>query len=364
MSYTKQRAPDSGYGAFDMNMCQLKTRSERRTIHFIAAWVCCFFFFMPPLITFSQETSVTIGTGGGTGIYYPTGRTIASIVNQSEKKHGFRVRFEATGGSVFNVNAIMMGDLEFGIVQSDRHYQAWNGLKNWKGRGPQKLLRSICSFHSESVVLVAAVDSGIKTLNDLVGKTVNIGNPGSGPRGNAVDAMQSCGIDWRSRVNAEGIRAVDSAGLLQSGRIDAFFYTVGHPNDSILEATRGKRKVRFISLAGDCIDKLIRTWPYYAKTLIPIHFYPFVENKTDVKTFGVKATLCSSINISEKVVYTIVKEIFQHLEAFKKGHPAYGTLTPNNMLEALSAPLHPGAVKYYREAGIKIPESIPKQGKY
>ena len=331
-----------------------------RIIYFFNTCACCFFLFISPVLSFSQETSITIGTGGSTGVYYPTGRAIATVVNLNEKNHDFRVRFEATGGSVFNVNAIMMGDLEFGIVQSDRQYQAWNGIKNWKGRGPQKRLRSICSFHPESVVLVAAADSGIESLDDLAGKTVNIGNPGSGLRGNAVDTMQACGINWRNQVNTEGIRAVDSAGLLQSGRIDAFFYTVGHPNESILEATRGKRKVRFIPLAGDCIDTLIDKWPYYAKTLIPIHFYPSVENKTNVNSFGVKATLCSSINIPEKVVYLIVSEIFQHLDAFKKFHPAYGTLTKNNMLEALSAPLHPGAVKYYQEVGIKIPESIPK----
>jgi TRAP transporter TAXI family solute receptor len=257
------------------------------------------------------------------------------------------------------VNAIIVGDLEFGIVQSDRQYQAWNGIKDWKDRGPQKKLRSICSFHPESIVLIAGDDTGIETLIDLKGKHINIGNPGSGPRGNAIDAMLSCGIEWRRELSAEGIRAADSAKLLQNGRIDAFFYTVGHPNESIKEATAGKRKVHFVPLTGDCIDQLVAKWPYYAKAYIPISFYPMARNKENVETFGVKATFCTSADIPERLVYAITREIFNNLEDFKKLHQAYGVLTKQNMLEALSAPIHPGAMKYYKEAGLTIPPSPP-----
>jgi len=327
-------------------------------IWFVRIWGVCFIVFLSAPIGWSQETSVTIGTGGVTGVYYPTGKAIAAIVNRTTENHGVMVRFESTGGSVFNINAIMMGDLELGIVQSDRQYQAWNGLKDWKDRGSQKRLRSICSLHPESVVLLAGDDSGIETLDAVIGKTVNVGNPGSGPRGNAVDLMQSCGIDWRSQVNILGIRAEESAGLLQKGRVDAFFYTVGHPNDAIQEAIEGRRKVHFVPLTGACIDRLVSQWPYYAKTYIPVDFYPGVRNKKNVDTFGVKATFCTNSHIPEKIVYTVVREIFENLEAFKKSHPAYGTLTKANMLEALSAPLHPGALKYYREAKIRIPEAL------
>jgi TRAP transporter TAXI family solute receptor len=274
--------------------------------------------------------------------------------------HDIQVRVESTGGSVFNVNAITMGDLELGIVQSDRQYQAWKGIKEWKDRGPQKQLRAICSFHPESVVLMAGDDVKIETLEDLKRKVVNIGNPGSGPRGNAIDAMQACGIDWRHELNAEGIRAAQSAELLQDGRLDAFFYTVGHPNEVIKQATEGKRGVHFVPIIGDCIDQLIAKWPYYAKAFIPVNFYPRARNRENVETFGVKATFCTSANIPENVVYMITREIFKHLDEFKKQHPAYGVLTKKNMLEALSAPVHPGALKYYKEAGLAIVPSIPQ----
>jgi TRAP transporter TAXI family solute receptor len=319
----------------------------------------CFFFFngVAASTAYPRERSVIIGTGSVTGVYYPTGKAIARIVNKNSKTHGVRLRVESTGGSVFNLNAIAMGDLEFGIVQSDRQYQAFKGIKEWKDRGPQKRLRAICSFHPESVVLVAGDDTDIETLDDLKRKVVNIGNPGSGPRGNAIDALQACGIDWRRELNTEGIRAAQSPSLLQGGRLDAFFYTVGHPNDSIKQATEGKRKVHFVPLTGDCIDRLIGEWPYYAKAFIPVKFYPLARNRQDVETFGVKATFCTSTDIPINVVYIITKEIFDHLDALKKLHPAYGSLNKDNMLEALSAPIHPGALRYYQEAGLTIMSS-------
>ena len=296
---------------------------------------------------------VTIGTGGVTGIYYPTGGAIGKIVNKKRKQYNLRVTVESTGGSVFNVNAVMAGDLEFGLVQSDRQYQAWNGIKDWKDKGPQKKLRAICSFHPESITLVAGDDTGIESFMDLKGKHVNIGNPGSGQRGNSTDAFAACGIDWKTDLRAEGLKADESAKFLQDGRIDAFFYTVGHPNGSIKEATSGRRKVHIVPVTGPCIDALIEKWPFYARAYVPMKFYPMASNKENPVTFAVKTTFCTSADIPDDIVYAITKEVFDNLEAFKKLHPAYDILTKENMLEALSAPIHPGAMKYYKEVGLK-----------
>jgi TRAP transporter TAXI family solute receptor len=300
----------------------------------------------------AEDISVTIGTGGKTGVYYPVGKAIAQIVNQNSQEYGFQVKVEPTGGSVFNVNAIIVGDLEFGIVQSDRQYQAWNGSKDWKERGSQKKLRSICSFYPESVFLLAGDDTGIETLSDLKGKHVNIGNIGAGARGNAIDAMQACGLDWRRELNAESFRWDDAVKMLRDGQIDAFFHTIGHPHDSIKEATTGPRKVHFVPLTGDCIVQLAAKWPYYAISHIPKDFYPMARNTEDIETFGVKATFCTSADVPEEIVYTMTREIFTHLEDLKALHPALGLLTQDAMLEALSAPIHPGAMKYYKEVGL------------
>jgi TRAP transporter TAXI family solute receptor len=257
---------------------------------------------------------------------------------------------ESTGGSVFNVNAIMAGDLEFGVVQSDRQYQAINGLAEWKEKGPQKDLRAVFTIHPESITLVAADDAGIKTIQDLKGKRVNIGNPGSGQRQNSIDALTNAGIAYDKDLVAEGVKAAEAPGLLQDGRIDAFFYTVGHPSGAIKEATAGRRKVHFVPIVGG--DKLLSKYPYYAKAFIPIELYPGATNKEDVQTFGVKATLVTSAKVPDRVVYAITKEVFDNFESFKRLHPAYQVLTKQNMLEGMSAPIHPGAMKYYKEAGL------------
>ena len=301
--------------------------------------------------TASKTTFVTIGTGGITGVYYPTGGAIAKIVNNKKDTYGIRCTVESTGGSVFNVNAVLAGDLQFGVVQSDRQYQAINGLAEWKDKGPQKDLRAVFSIHPESVTLLASVDSGIKTIADLKGKRVNIGNPGSGQRQNAIDALNAVGINYETDLEAESVKAAEAPGLLQDGRLDAFFYTVGHPSGAFKEATAGATKTRFVEITG--IDSLLSKYPYYAKSMIPVEMYPAAANESDVPTFGVKATFVTSAKVPDDVVYAITKEVFDNFESFKNLHPAYAVLTKEGMLEGLSADIHPGAMKYYKEAGLK-----------
>jgi len=296
-----------------------------------------------------KTTFVTIGTGDITGVYYPTGGAIAKIVNKKREEYRIRTTVEATIGSVYNVNAIMTGDLEFGIVQSDRQYQAINGMKEWDG-DPQTDLRAVFSIHPESVTLLAAVDADIKTISDLKGKRVNIGNPGSGQRGNAIDALEAAGINWQTDIKAKSVEAAKAPGLLQDKKIDAFFYTVGHPSSAFKEATSGHRPTRFVAITET--GELIRKFPYYAKSYIPAGLYPGAANEEDNPTFGVKATFCTSARMPDNVVYAITKEVFENFEEFKKLHPAYQVITKKSMLEGLSAPLHPGAVRYYKEAGL------------
>ena len=302
----------------------------------------------------AKTTFVTIGTGDITGVYYPAGGAIAKTVNAKRQEHGIRATVEVTGGSAFNVNAIMAGDLEFGLVQGDRQYQAYNGEEGteWAGN-PQKNLRAVFSLQGESVTLVASMDSGIKSLMDLKGKRVNLGNPGSGHLGNAKDILRAVGLDPEKDIKAEYIKAAEAPGLLQDGRIDAFFYTVGHPNGAIKEATAGKTKVLFIPIEGPGIDALLARKTYYAKAIVPVGDYPGALNNADVPTIGVKATLCTSSAVSDEVVYVITKEVFDNLNTFTKLHPALARLTKKGMLEGLSAPIHPGAIKYFKEAGLE-----------
>lgn len=310
------------------------------------------------LVGCSKQTFVTIGTGAVTGVFYPTGGAICRMINKKSSEYGIKATVESTAGSVYNVNAVLSGDLEFGVVQSDRQYQAAHGLAEWAERGPQDALRSVFSIHPEAVTLVASVKSGINRIEDLRGKRVNIGNPGSGPLQNSRDVLKAFGLTEKD-INAEYVKAIEAPTLLQDERIDAFFYTVGHPSGNIKEATSGRIKVRIVPIKGPGLDNLIQELPYYAKTTIPHHLYPKASTGQDIETFGVKATLITSNRVDGKVVYAITKEVFDNFEEFKTLHPAYSGLTRENMLEGLSAPIHSGALRYYRETGLI--ESIDKR---
>lgn len=298
-------------------------------------------------------TFVTIGTGGVTGVYYPTGDAIAKMVNDRSETYGIRASVESTGGSVYNINAVVAGDLEFGIAQSDRNHQAWTGTEDWSG-SPQTSLRSVLSLHPEVVTLVAAEDSGIRSLADLKGRRVNIGNPGSGHRGNALDILRAASIDPDQDLMVESLQASEAPKMLQDGRLDAFFYTVGHPNGAIQEATNGKRIVRFVPITG--MQALLSERPYYSEASIPGALYPRAAGDGgDVPSIGVVTTLITSSDVPEEVVYAVAKEVVDNLDQFRGVHPALAALTRSGMRRGLSAPLHPGAQRYFDEASPAAP---------
>ena len=320
----------------------------KRTLAAVA--VAGFVLTLGAAVCQAKTTFVTIGTGGITGVYYPTGGAIANMVNAKKDQYGIRATVEATGGSVFNINGVLGGDLEFGIAQSDRQYQAYNGLSEWKDKGAQKDLRSVFSIYPEQITLLAAVDAKIETVADLKGKRVNLGDPGSGNRQNAIDVLEAAGLNYEKDLKAESIKASEAAALLQDEKIDAYFYTVGHPNGSFKEATAGTRKAKFIPITA--VDELLKKTPYYAKSFIPYELYPTAENKANIDTIGVQATLITSAKVPDEVVYAITKEVFDRLDEFKKLHPAYAYITKESMLQGLPSPIHPGAMKYYKEAGL------------
>ncbi len=296
-----------------------------------------------------EQRFVSVGTGGVTGVYYPVGGAICRLMNQNRREHGIRCSVESTGGSVFNANAIKGGDLEFGVVQSDVQYNAFNGVANFADQGPFEGLRAIFSLHPEPLTVVARADSGVETFDDLKGKRVNIGNPGSGQR-----ALMDLLIAERGWTNSDFALAAELAPAEQSSalcdnNIDAFAYTVGHPAGAIQEATTTCDST-IVPVEGEAVDKLVNDNPYYFKATIPGGMYR--GNPEDVQTFGVGATVVSSIDVPEDVVYIFVKSVFDNFEDFKALHPALANLTPEQMVNAgLSAPLHPGAEKYYREQG-------------
>ena len=295
--------------------------------------------------------AVTIGTGSITGVYYPTGGAISRMVNSKYQHYKIKASVESTDGSVYNINGVLSGKLELGIAQSDRQFQAVKGLAEWSESGPQTNLRSVFSIHPESVTLVVSEGSGITSVGDLKGKRVNLGNTGSGQLQNAKDALAAFGLD-ENDIEPFYIKAADSSDLLQRAQIDAFFYTVGHPSMNIKEATSGNIRVRLVPIEGPEVDDLIKKFPYYARSVIPASEYGNAVNRDDIPTFGVRATLVAGKDLDDTIVYAITREVFEEFDDFQSLHPAYQVLTKPDMLMGLSAPLHPGAVKYFKESGL------------
>lgn len=296
-----------------------------------------------------EQIYTSIGTGGLTGVYYPTGGAICRLMNRSRKEHNIRCSVESTGGSIFNLNVIRSGEMDFGVVQSDWQFHAYNGSSKFKDQGANKKLRAVFSIHSEPFTLMARKDSGIKSFADLKGKRVNIGNPGSGQRGNMELLMEKHGWTKSDFALASELKASEQSSAMCDNKIDAITYTVGHPNASIKEASTSC-EVILIPVNGPIIDKLIADNPYYAPAVIPGGMY--TGSDQDTPTFGVKATLVTSSDVSDEVVYQLVKAVFDNFDAFRQLHPAFNHLKKEDMLLGNSAPLHPGAIRYYKEAGL------------
>jgi len=296
------------------------------------------------------RTFVTIGTGGVTGVYYPTGGAISRMVNKKSKEYGIKATVESTGGSVYNINAVLSGDLEFGVAQSDRQFQAYNGLAEWAKAGPQKDLRAVFSIHPESITLIAAADSGVKNVMDLKGKRVNIGNPGSGQRATIDVIMEAKGWTNDDFKLASELKSSEQAQALCDNKIDAMVFVVGHPSGSIQEATSSCEAV-VVPVTGAEISNLVESKPYYAMGKVPGGMYTGTD--ADVETFGVVATFVSSTASDEDTIYAVVKAVFDNFDRFKALHPAFAVLDKEHMVtDGLSAPLHDGAMKYFKEKGL------------
>ena len=297
----------------------------------------------------AEQQFVSIGTGGVTGVYYPTGGAICRLVNKGRKEHGVRCSVESTGGSVYNINTIREGELDFGVAQSDWQYHAFNGTSKFEEQGPFEELRAVFSVHPEPFTVVARADSGIGAFADLAGKRVNIGNPGSGQRGTMEVVMGALGWDKSTFALASELKSAEQSQALCDNKIDAMVFTVGHPSGSIKEATTSCDSI-LVPVTGPEIDKLVDDNDYYRHATVPGGMYRGTDE--DVKTFGVGATFVTSTATSPDVVYHVVKAVFENFDQFKKLHPAFANLKPEEMIkDGLSAPLHDGAAQYYKEKG-------------
>ena len=284
---------------------------------------------------------LTIGTGGANGVYYPVGSSIADLINATTTTTGIKATAKTSyNASEFNIVDVLNGDLNCGISQAD-DLSAYCA-KNKDG----KKLRALFTLHTEALTLLATKKSNINTYKDLKDKVVGLG----------VDS--SLNHDIKAALQAEGIKpselkqvkakSVLCPSLIQKGKIDAYFFTVGHPNDNTKAAF--KNKVKMISLSKQAIVKILKKYPYYSQVSIPLSYYKLNAKKID--TIGVKATFFASDDLDEQIIYNLTKDVFSNLDILKSQVPALQTINKKDMLKGILIPIHKGALKYYKEIGI------------
>ena len=332
----------------------------KKIISMISAFLVMIAFTSPITSIAKSAEFFTIGTGGPTGVYFQTGNAICKMLHKSaiSADHGrskgtakaYRCTAPSTGGSNYNIGQIKDGEFQFGVAQSDWQYHAYNGTSKWEGNQFSNL-RAVFSVHNEPFQIWASKKSKIKDFKSLKGKVVNIGNPGSGQRGTMEELMKAQGVDNSYFKSVTELTSSEQVKALCDGKIDAFGYSVGFPNGAMEQAATCKAKASPINLTGAPVQGLIDGADYYAKAVIPKGTYS--NQKKDATTFGVKATVVTSADVSDELVYLVTKAVMENFDDFRAQHPAFGPLEKKNMIaDGLSAPLHPGAIKYYKEAGL------------
>uniref|UniRef100_C6E740 TRAP transporter solute receptor, TAXI family n=1 Tax=Geobacter sp. (strain M21) TaxID=443144 RepID=C6E740_GEOSM len=323
---------------------------HRRYPRLLALLVTVTVLFVPCSLTAFQYPSLTISSGTTTGSYYAAASAIAKVFNPSSGRNGVRLATVASPGSVANIDQVADGKAAFGIAETELLKRATLGVRPWEGKA-RTGLRAIFSIYVESVTVVAAVDSGIKRVSDLKGKRLNIGAPGSIDNTYAAAFLQMSGLNPGLVVTSQHSTAI-APELLQKGEIDAYLCIVGHPNLTVLEASAGKRKVTLISLDNALIQQVVGHNPLLMAVAIPTNFYPRVEVSGKVPTIGLRAVLFTSADQPEEIVYAVVREVMSNLDLFRRQHPILQNLSPRDAAKVGAIALHPGALRYFKEAGL------------
>ncbi|MDR2461566.1 MAG: TAXI family TRAP transporter solute-binding subunit [Deltaproteobacteria bacterium] len=320
-------------------------------IYLTSLLIATFLFF--PTKVFGQslkELYINLGTGGVTGVYYPVGQAICRLVgSDGETEPIIYCTALSSSGSAANINSLKLGDLDLALVQSDIQHYAYTGTEVFAGVGPNLELRELFALHSESFNLVVRDDANIFSFEDLEGKRVNLGVPGSGNRKTFEMLIEEFGWTTDIFASAEEFKTPEMASALCNNKIDAYIYVVGHPNASIQEAANSCSS-HLVPVTGPKVDSFLQKYPYFSISIIPGGMYRGTNN--DVVTFGPRATLMATTKLSDDLAYRITKALFDNLEDLKSQHLSLSNLTAEGMIITYSAPLHDGAVKYFKEKGL------------
>jgi TRAP transporter TAXI family solute receptor len=307
--------------------------------------------YTQPVTALASEPLVTVGTGAINGVYYSAGGAIAKMFNKKRQEFGGWMANQSTKGSLENIDKVLSGEIDFGISQANFLYFATNGEGYFDGQ-QKKDLRAVLGLYIEDLTLIAAVDAEINSATDLKGKRLNIGAVGSSDERTSVTILEELGIDPVNDLEISNYPTYEASERLQANDIDAYFYTVGHPNLSVIEATKGKRKVRIVPFDQTFINNIVKSNAYLCARKIDPQYYDDLEDKALIPTVGVKAIVFTRADMDEEIVYRVVKQVMENLDLFRQQHPAFANLVRMQLSQKLIAPLHPGAERYFREVGL------------
>ncbi|MCD6188122.1 MAG: TAXI family TRAP transporter solute-binding subunit [Desulfuromusa sp.] len=303
-----------------------------------------------PATSMATEPITTIATGGINGVYYSAGGAVAKMFNKKRHEFGGWMANQASKGSLENIDIVLAGDVDFGISQANFLYFASNGIGDFEGQQKTNL-RAVLGLYVEDLTIIAAMDAEINNAKDLIGKRVNIGVVGSSDEQTSTVVLERSGVD-PADVELFNYPVYEASERLQAGDIDAYVYTVGHPNLSVMEATDGDRKIHIVPFDQNFIDGLAASRPFLSADTIDTQYYDKLENKGPIPTVGIKSVLFTRAEMDEETVYRVVKQVIENLKLFRMQHPAFARLNRMKMSQDVIVPLHPGAARYFREAGI------------
>ncbi len=301
-----------------------------------------------------------IGTGGTAGTYYPIGGLIANAISNPPGSRpcdeggacgvpGLVATAVASNGSVGNVNSINGGTLEAGFSQSDVAYWAQTGTGLWEGQPAVEKLRLIANLYPESIHLVARADAGIASVADLAGKRVSLDEPGSGTLVDAKIILEAFGLT-EADITPEYLKPDQAADRMRDGAMDAFFFVGGYPAGAIAELS-SQHDVVLVPITGPEVDALRENYTFFATDTFPAGTYNGQD--ADVPTISVGAQLVTSADQPEELIHGITEALFNETtqKLFAAGHAKGQFITLDNAVQGAGIPFHPGAEKFYREAG-------------
>lgn len=295
----------------------------------------------------SGKSFVSIATGGPAGTYYPLGGAMAKILNESD--YNFEATAQSTGASIENIELITIGDAEIGIIQNDSAYYAAEGIELFKDRGEYKNLKGLASLYPEVIHIITRANSGIESVSDLKGKNVAVGAPGSGTELVAKQILDAYGITYNDLGKADYLSFDEATEGIISGQIDVAFVVAGVPTSAVTELAT-THDIKLVSIDEEMANKLADEYPYFTPYSLETTEY---KQEADVPTIAVQAILAVDEGMSEETAYNITKLIFENLDQLANAHAMGKMITLDGALEGMSIDVHPGALKYFEENGIK-----------